>query len=1644
MKILKRWLHLSLVVCIAVGMLVSTPVRSPAAVLAQDDTPPAAELNPALPSAELTPQALPPELLELQAALDAFEIARRQGPEAVLALGESLHGLARDKLMTELQSARAELARTAPLQPEIAPISAEEETAANEAERVWVETNRAAPLVMDPALMQDENPAPATDSTETGTEPKVDRTVGSPPCTYATIAAAMSAAVNGDRLLLEGGVTFNEHLSIHKSLTFQGGYNGCGSGLSTPTTINGTGNGRVMYIFENLTIGLENLILTNGATTGYGAGIISLSNSQITGNNVQIHGNTSTSLGGGIYLQGARAIFTNSNIYNNAALAGAGVYGAAITTFYPVLDLQSSADIHGNQALTGSGLGGGVYMDQGTVTLADCSDIYSNSAIQGGGAYLASSTLTMGGDCSEIENNTATASGGGIYALNSTINLDDMAEVYGNRAGSGGSVGSGGGAFLDNSQLWGDLADIYYNTATSFGGGVYATNTSLLDMDLGGYPCSGPRCSQLSHNIALNDYGGGVYASLTSVIDLRQVFTESNTASLGGGLYAYQSSILLYNDLLARNSASAGSGDGVRIYTGATLNGQHNTFANNDTGGAATGSAITISGGSLSLSNSIIWYHTTSIDLIGQTVTCSDIQGGYTGTGNLNTNPLFVDAANSNFHLQSTSPAIDRCAAGQSLDFDNETRPVIYQAPAAPYDMGADEASPRVGINGAACAYGRIQDAVDAAVSGDTIQMVAGTFFQKASISNKNLTVIGGFEADCQTKLVERTTLDGANSGSVVTLVNSNTTLRDLVITHGSSSYGGGVSALPGTGQIVLDNTDVINNTADYGAGLYVDYGNTLTLTNDSDISNNMATVHGGGARVWGRLIANDWDSSISGNISVDGGGVSLPGGELNLSGSHILNNQASAAAGRGGGIHAYNNATVTISGSSNISTNSAFNGAGLYAEGADIQLGSAIFHSNAAVNNGGGVYLMPGSTLTSNGATIGYPAVGWGGNTALNGAGMYVDGSTVTFAGNIFHNVAESQGAGLYATAATLAFSACKIGGINANEPNQLGADGHVGVGMYLTNGTTATLMNCDISSNSFQTAGFTYGGGAYVAGSSLALVGSTVQHHTAPSATDGRGAGIYVIDGTLTLDDSQVLSNTAGTVGGGIRLINTTTLNILNGSELRDNHASAGVGGAIAATGTADINISTSTLAENSAGTHGGAISLEGGTVDFSEWWRLNDNLAGGNGGALAVSGSGDVRFTSNTAGSSILNNHSNGNGGGIWLNNNTTLELYSTNGYLLSISGNDAGGNGGAAYADNGGMFDVYGRVVFTANGAATGNGGAIYLSNNSRVWLDDYNVTGPEFWVNWAQNGGAIYALNSPMVACDGASFGSSPSGNFATPGSGGAVYVQSSTFDADNCSFYNNKAAEHGGAIAAYASNLHIYASFSAVKNEVERQSLAPQVILATSCNPLSGPCSSFTGNLADSDGNLSGSGGAIFSSDSLLDVNHLHFNHNGAARGGAIYQEGAASVGQVANTLIHHNTVSIALGAGIRTSGGQFTVNQTTLADNIGGSGFSGVANEVKNTIAWGNSVMGFSIAPLSASCNIDDGGLAGLNLNPQFVAAGAGENYHLRVTSPAVNACATGLTPDLDNFARPYGSAYDMGAFEYGLSWIYLPVVVR
>lgn len=158
---------------------------------------------------------------------------------------------------------------------------------------------------------------------------------------------------------------------------------------------------------------------------------------------------------------------------------------------------------------------------------------------------------------------------------------------------------------------------------------------------------------------------------------------------MGAGMYLEDgSSPTLVNCTFSDNSASMGGGilnmDSSPILINCSFSGNSGTYF---------GGAIYCFSGSPVLTNCILWGDTPEEILIlsgDPVITYSNIQGGFTGEGNIDEDPLFADADNDDYHLKSeygrwnpntqtwvvddvTSPCID--SGDPNSDFSGETWP---------------------------------------------------------------------------------------------------------------------------------------------------------------------------------------------------------------------------------------------------------------------------------------------------------------------------------------------------------------------------------------------------------------------------------------------------------------------------------------------------------------------------------------------------------------------------------------------------------------------------------------------------------------------------------------------------------------------------------------------------------------------------------------------------------------------------------------------------------------------------------------------------------------------------------------------------------------------------------------------------------
>lgn len=318
------------------------------------------------------------------------------------------------------------------------------------------------------------------------------------------------------------------------------------------------------------------------------------------------------------------------------------------------------------------------------------------------------------------------------------------------------------------------------------------------------------------------------------------------------------------------------------------------------------------------ITNSIIWGTGHEIykgDECSATVTYSNIEGGYAGTGNINADPLFVNVAAGDFRLKAGSPAIDSgtsTGAVPSTDIEGNSRPN-----GSGYDMGTYEMPRMIFVPGD---FSTIQKAINAASTGDTIRVQAGTYTENINFHGKNIIVKS-------TDGPEKTVIDGNNSGSVVTFANEETekaTLSGFTLTNGTGTllaegytHGGGIYVK--NANPTLENLIILNNSVtSSGGGIHFEKSDTI-LSN-SIIRNNIAGDDGGGIStahsnviIKNCLIAENKAKDIGGVVA--GGGIRIHGyGNPHIINSTIANNSTPGSGG--GGIMVYWNTSPVITNS--------------------------------------------------------------------------------------------------------------------------------------------------------------------------------------------------------------------------------------------------------------------------------------------------------------------------------------------------------------------------------------------------------------------------------------------------------------------------------------------------------------------------------------------------------------------------------------------------------------------------------------------------------------------------------------------------------------------------------------------------------
>ena len=180
---------------------------------------------------------------------------------------------------------------------------------------------------------------------------------------HTSAIAAVNAAPAGATVQVAGRCAGG--VEIGKDLTLRGAYTvtDWSAFRYGPTTLDGQGTQRVLRIFDEASVAVENLHLTGGSAS-QGAALLVEAGAQLTARNLVVYQNLANDRGGGLYNNGAATV-EFSTFYGNTATLGGAIYAERGMT------LRNSAIVANS--------GSGVYRAPGIAVLADYNAYHANT-----------------------------------------------------------------------------------------------------------------------------------------------------------------------------------------------------------------------------------------------------------------------------------------------------------------------------------------------------------------------------------------------------------------------------------------------------------------------------------------------------------------------------------------------------------------------------------------------------------------------------------------------------------------------------------------------------------------------------------------------------------------------------------------------------------------------------------------------------------------------------------------------------------------------------------------------------------------------------------------------------------------------------------------------------------------------------------------------------------------------------------------------------------------------------------------------------------------------------------------------------------------------------------------------------------------
>ncbi len=259
----------------------------------------------------------------------------------------------------------------------------------------------------------------------------------------------------------------------------------------------------------------------------------------------------------------------------------------------------------------------------------------------------------------------------------------------------------------------------------SYGGGISCTSSShptIINCTISDNTTSGGDGSSTWDGG--NAYGAGIYSdSDSNLIIINCVITDNTTrggdggdaydysgdggSAYGGGTCIY-GELTIVNCIIAENTAIGGDGGSSMMFPPGGEDGSvhgggiycgpyNNPTIRNCTITGNYGAGICNDGGTTTILSSIIWgNYGAEVCGSGFVIGYSSIEGGYGGTGNIDSDPCFIEPANSNYHLNPYSPCVNAGDPSyepvpEETDIDGDNRIIDGRI-----DIGADEFNPEI------------------------------------------------------------------------------------------------------------------------------------------------------------------------------------------------------------------------------------------------------------------------------------------------------------------------------------------------------------------------------------------------------------------------------------------------------------------------------------------------------------------------------------------------------------------------------------------------------------------------------------------------------------------------------------------------------------------------------------------------------------------------------------------------------------------------------------------------------------------------------------------------------------------------------------------------------------------------------------